>query len=178
MEKTLDLNIYKKMVLTMGLIVASILLPQVFHSFGMAGPIFLPMHIPVLLTGYLLGPKCGIVAGMLSPIISTYLTGMPAQFPMMPIMVFELGTYGFVSGLLSKHTKLPSLVNLFITMIAGRISYAIIYTAIKTFLLPTISENISAWGAFVTGLPGIAIQLIVVTLVIAIMKKRGISDDR
>ena len=35
-----------------------------FHAFGMAGRIFLPMHLPVLLAGFLVGPLAGVLAGM------------------------------------------------------------------------------------------------------------------
>lgn len=42
-------------------VVSAIALPQIFHLFGMGGPMFLPMHIPVLLAGFTLGPKYGLV---------------------------------------------------------------------------------------------------------------------
>ena len=170
MEKAIDLRKYKKALLTMGFITLSIIIPQIFHLCGINGPTFLPMHIPVLLAGFMLGPQEGLMVGILSPIISTALTGMPVEFPMMPIMVFELGTYGLVSGLLTKHTKLPTVVKLLITMLAGRISYAICYSVIASFFLPAISSNLSAIGATITGMPGIIIQIVFITAVMAVSK--------
>lgn len=177
MEKVIDLKNYKKAVITLGFVMLSVLLPQIFHVFGMNGQIFLPMHIPVLLAGFLLGPIYGFLAGAISPIISTALTGMPAEFPMMPIMIFELGTYGLVSGLLNKYTKLPSFASLVIAMITGRISYAISYGMIKTFMLPTISSNISVQSAFIAGIPGIVIQLIIISIILIIVKKERSKND-
>ena len=178
MEKAIDLRIVKKALITLGFIAASILLPQIFHVFGLNGQKFLPMHIPVLLAGLLLGPSYGLVAGMISPLVSTALTGMPAEFPMMPIMVFELGTYGLISGILSKYTKLPKAVSLIIAMLAGRVSYFIAYEIIKVAFLPTIGANISVWGAVITGIPGIIIQLIIINLVMLILrrKKEGLEE--
>ena len=62
-----------------GLLVAlGILLPQAFHIFGQnAGMIFLPIQIPVLFAGMLLGPYYGGLIGILVPLFSSVLTGMP-----------------------------------------------------------------------------------------------------
>ena len=172
MRKTITLTIIKKVALAVGFVVATIVLPQIFHSFGMAGTVFLPMHIPVLFVGFLFGPLYGAIVGAVSPMISTYLTGMPAEFPVMPIMVCELATYGLVAGLLSK-TKLPKIVSLVITMLAGRVSYAVAYCIMKFVLFPTVTEKISPVNAFITGIPGMLIQLVLVTGVLMYIKKRG-----
>ena len=71
-----------------GLFIAmGILLPQLFHLSGLpqSGSIFLPMHIPVLFAGFILGPLYGALIGVLLPIISAILTGMPpaARLPFM-----------------------------------------------------------------------------------------------
>lgn len=172
MEKAIDLKLYKKAAITFILISLSVALPQIFHLCGLNGPAFLPMHIPVLLAGFLLGPTYGFIAGMISPVVSTALTGMPVEFPVMLIMVLELATYGFVSGILTKYTKLPTMISLFITMMAGRISYLIAYELIKAFMLPTINANISMISATTKGLPGIVFQLVFITIFIYQLKKK------
>ena len=80
----------------------AILLPQAFHLTGIpqSGQIFLPMHIPVLISGFVLGPVFGLFIGVLSPIISSLLTGMPDSFRL-PFMIAELASYGFMSGILT-----------------------------------------------------------------------------
>ena len=59
-EKTLNSGI-QKLCLTSMLIAVGVLLPQVFHLIGgsAAGGIFLPMHISVIVTGFLIDIKCG-----------------------------------------------------------------------------------------------------------------------
>ena len=49
----------KKIVLSGLFIALGVVVPMIFHTVNLAGPIFLPMHIPVLLAGFLLGPVYG-----------------------------------------------------------------------------------------------------------------------
>ena len=62
----------KKMAVGGLLIAVGILLPQVFHLAGGSamGTLFLPMHLPVLLGGFLLGPLFG---GTVGPVSYTHL---------------------------------------------------------------------------------------------------------
>ena len=83
-----------------GLLIAlALVLPMAFHLTGVPQPgqVFLPMHIPVLLGGFVLGPVFGFFVGLFSPIISSVLTGMPAV-GRLPFMMIELAVYGLVSG--------------------------------------------------------------------------------
>ena len=48
------------------LVAAGIILPMMFHAVGM-GKVFLPMHIPVLLAGFMVGPIIGGLVGFLTP---------------------------------------------------------------------------------------------------------------
>jgi len=95
---------------------------------------------------------------------------------MLPIMIFELGTYGLAAGILTKYTKLPVILKLGITMLAGRMSYFIVYSIIKAFFLPAIPANLSVIGAIITGLPGIVLQLILITYMMGALNK-GVKND-
>ncbi len=81
------------------LLALGVVLPIVFHMIPLGGRIFSPMHIPAFLAGLLMGPLSGLVVGIGSPVLSGLLTGRPTFFYMIP-MLFELGTYGLVAGLL------------------------------------------------------------------------------
>ena len=89
----------KKMAVGGLLIAVGILLPQVFHLAGGSamGTLFLPMHLPVLLGGFLLGPLFGGTVGLLTPLVSCLLTGMPAA-AVLPTMAVELLVYGLAGG--------------------------------------------------------------------------------
>ena len=86
-------------------------------------------------------------------------------------MILELGTYGIVAGMLSKHTKLPMFFALLITMILGRCMYALSYYTISFFFLPNISSNISPVNAAIVGLPGIIVQLIAIPIIVKVLKR-------
>ena len=110
----------KKIALSGLFIAFGFILPMVFHMFSMGGSVFLPMHIPVLMAGFFLGPACGATVGIITPILSGLLTGMPPLVPVMPIMAFELCGYGLITGLVfSKTNKIY--ISLICAMITGRL---------------------------------------------------------
>ena len=77
------------------------------HGFGVPGVVLLPMHIPVLMAGLLLGWRHGVLVGVFAPILSSLLTGMPAPWPNLPMLGSELITFGLFTGLLRKNFNLP-----------------------------------------------------------------------
>ncbi len=156
------------------LIAVGLILPYVTsHMFGLPGTVLLPMHIPVLLIGFLSGPLYGFLCGLIIPALSSALTGMPAAYPMLPIMLGELTTYGLVSGFLYNRTSLgrrrfgvyPVLL---VSMACGRVMYGLIFSLLV--LMGGQLKALSVWGAIATGLPGIIIQLILIPSVITALK--------
>ncbi len=159
----------KELVLSGLLLATGILLPMVFHMVGMTGPIALPMHIPVLIGGFLLSPQLALALGIITPILSGMLTGMPVIFPMAVIMAFELGTYGLVASIASRKFKLSPILSLIISMIAGRITAGLTVAALVQLFGVKMNPLMYVKGAVITGIPGIIIQLIFVpSLVYAI----------
>jgi hypothetical protein len=168
----------EKLALAGMLLAVGILLPfSTSHGLGLPGTVLLPMHIPVLLCGLLCGPLYGGAIGALLPILNCVLTGMPAPYPMMPIMVVELLTYGAVSGLLYHKTRLRPLSwgvypAMLIAMVCGRVAYGLTFQ-----LLLIISGELKAltvWAAIATGLPGIVVQLLLIpSIVLVVCRRRG-----
>ena len=152
-----------------------IILPYALgHGIGIPGTLLLPMHLPVLLCGFICGPAYGLLCGMLLPVLNCMITGMPSLFPMLPIMFCELSVYGLCSGLLFSKSPLGRLkfgiyIALPITMICGRIAYAAAFYS----LLLTVGEfkALSVSAAVVSGLPGILIQLLLIPPIILMIRK-------
>lgn len=164
-------NLTKELV-TSGLLLAiGILLPMAFHVFSMTGPVFLPMHIPVLIGGFLLSPILALLLGIITPLISSVLTGMPVIFPMGPIMAIELGIYGFVASLAYRKLKLPVIPSLIISMIAGRISAGLTVAALVQLFSVKMNPVAFVQGAIITGLPGIVIQAIIIPSLVYALKR-------
>lgn len=154
-------------------IALGVILPMAFHLVRVGGAIILPMHIPVILAGFYAGPLVGGLVGVISPIISHLLTGMPplVPVPILITMIFELGTYGAVTGLLYRYTK-QILISLLGGMIAGRIILGItVWLLMHIFGFARLPGAILfVQGAVVTGLPGIIIQVILIPLILTRFK--------
>ncbi|HIE04745.1 MAG TPA: ECF transporter S component [Candidatus Latescibacteria bacterium] len=141
-----------------------IAVPFLFHQFGIAGKVFLPMHFPVFLAGLLCGPWAGFWVGVLSPSLSFLLTGMP-PFPFVLAMVPELTTYGTLSGwLYSRGTAVvPALLG---AMVLGRCVLGLAMWVLSFFLRLHISPLAFVAGAVLTGLPGTAAQLSLIPVLV------------
>ncbi|MBF8983548.1 ECF transporter S component [Lutibacter sp. B2] len=159
----------KELVLSGLLLAIGIFLPMIFHSIGIMGKVFLPMHIPVLIGGFLLSPYLAFIVGVITPLLSASLTGMPVMFPMGIIMAFELGTYGLVASLAIRRLKvIPSLV---VSLIFGRIVAGIVVFFLVQFFGLKMNPMIFVKGAIITGLPGILVQVTLIPILIYTLKR-------
>lgn len=154
-----------------GLFVATgVILPfATSHVFGVTGTIFLPMHLPVLLAGVMCGPKYGAMCGFIIPLLSNMLTGMPATYPILPIMTCQMIVLGLVGGYFVCLRKLPLMLSLFFASAAGWVTYGLVFAALlfsrgNELHAPTVAT------ALLTGMPGLLVQMILIPL---IMKLRN-----
>lgn len=173
-EKVINIMItnYSKKLVTAGLMLAlGIILPYATaHGFGLSGNILLPMHIPVLLSGFLCGPLYGFFCGLLLPVTNSLLTGMPAIYPMAVIMTCELSVYGLVSGLMYKglgngNVVFRIYISLIVAMISGRAAYGLVLWLM--LISGTDTGRLSVIAAVATGLPGIAAQLVLIPAIVS-----------
>ena len=77
-----------------------LLLPFLTGQIPQVGKALSPMHIPVLLGGFLCGPWWAALVGLIAPVLRSLLFSSPALFPMATAMSFELAAYGLGAGLL------------------------------------------------------------------------------
>tara|TARA_Y100001933_G_C18894031_1_gene519549 strand:+ start:189 stop:722 length:534 start_codon:yes stop_codon:yes gene_type:complete len=150
-----------------------VVIPMAFHAAGMAGPIFLPMHIPVLMGGFILPPLYAFLVGVLTPTLSGFLTGMPPAFPVLPIMVFELGLYGLSISLLKRKTSLNAFYILIIGMVVGRMGAGVVVAVLASGFGLKMAPSIYLQGAVANGLPGIVLQLIFIPPLIKAVQRAG-----
>ena len=78
---SLRVKITVKALVSAGIVVLAVLLPQLVHlAAGASGGVaWLPMYLPVLLGGCLLGWQWGLGVGILSPVISFAVTALAGQ---------------------------------------------------------------------------------------------------
>lgn len=181
MEKIKTLTNTRRMV-SAGLCLAlGVLLPQLVHFVplptGMnAGSVLCPMHLPVLLAGFLAGGPWGLACGVLTPLLSSLLTGMPPLYPVGVSMACELAAYGLLAGVLYRrcgHRIFPALVG---AMLGGRAVLGIVNTLLYGVFGSgyTLAGFLS--GAFVTALPGILIQLLLIPAILTALKRSGLAE--
>lgn len=165
----------KRSIFTAVCIALCVVLPMAFHSVQNAGSIFLPMHIPVLLCGLICGWPFGLLCGLAGPLLSSLITGMP---PMgyLPAMLIELAVYGLVSGLMMQLVRTKKVyADLYISLVIALLAGRIIAGIAKALIFAAGSYSMIAWvtSYFVTSLPGLVIQLVLIpSIVFALMKAR------
>ncbi|MEC9490751.1 MAG: ECF transporter S component [Halanaerobiales bacterium] len=166
-------NQTQKLVWASFLLVLGIILPRLVNLTGSMtlGNLISPMHIPVFLTGLILGPFYGTLVGFITPLFSTLLFAMP---PMMPpiavLMAFELAAFGLISGYLYSNKFKNIYLSLIAAMILGRAVYGLALIAVGpifNFNPPFIPFM---QGAFLTGIPGMVIQLVIIPPIVEKIK--------
>ena len=179
-EKWIFMLYTKKAVYTSACISLCVVIPLVFHAIPNAGNIWLPMHIPVLLCGLICGWKFGLLCGIAGPLISSILTQMPA-ISVLPSMIFELSSYGFISGLLSEKIRTgKSLADIMISQIISMLIGRIIYGIMNSVIFKAGNYSIHVWlsTSFLTALPGIILQIILIPAVIYALEKSSLIPER
>jgi hypothetical protein len=162
----------KRTVLAALCIALCVVLPIAFHAIPNAGSIFLPMHIPVLLCGFICGWPYGLLCGLMGPALSSLLTGMPPA-PMLPSMMVECAVYGAVSGIMLKLVRTGRLTaDLYIALITAMLAGRIVSGIAKALIFsPGITMSVWLTASFVTALPGIIVQLIAIPLLVSLLMK-------
>ena len=155
-----------KLVLTSLFIACGLLLPLAFHTFGMGGRTFLPMHIPVFMGGMLLGWLPGLIIGALTPLLSCLLTGMPPLIPSLPMMIVELALFGLVAGYLYCDKRQNIYLALISAMVAGRLGAAFVLLLFSDMLGIHLHPLTYVTATFMTGIVGVVIQIVFIPILV------------
>ena len=159
-----------KMVLSALFLALAYVLPYLTGQIPEVGSMLCPMHIPVLLCGFICGWPWGLAVGFIAPIMRSFLTGgFPPLFPTAVCMAFELAAYGAIAGLM--HRILPRkkpyiYCSLLIAMVTGRLVWGA-----AMFACMGISGGSFTFAAFLAGaitnaIPGIVVQLVLIPIIV------------
>lgn len=163
----------KRLVLTALFIAMGMVLPSIFHMFG-AGAVLLPMHLPVLICGFVCGAPYGAACGLLLPLLSSVFTGMPPLFPTAPAMALELCCYGALTGLFFRRLNWKLYPALVAAMLAGRMVSGLANTLFMGMAGKPYGFEAFISAAFVVSLPGILLQLLLVPAIVAVLVKANL----
>ena len=156
----------------------ALVLPFITGQIPEIGAMLCPMHIPVLLCGFLCGWPWGLAVGFIAPLLRSVLFGMPALFPNAVAMAFELAAYGFSSGYLYRvfpRIKGRLYMVLIIAMIAGRLVWGGVHLILSGLIHSEFTPALFLAGAVTNALPGIIMHLALIPAVVAVMEKAGLS---
>ena len=145
------------------------------------GKMLCPMHIPVLLCGFICGAPYGLVVGALAPILRSVTLGMPVLFPSATAMAFELAVYGFMAGFLYKalpKKKINIYASLIGAMVVGRIVWGITMFCIMGFDFSKFGLTAFWIRAFVNAIPGIILQIILIPIVVMLLEKAKLMSNK
>ena len=158
------------MVLSAAMAALALVLPMLFHATGL-GSNFLPMILPLLLNAFLSDMGWALLAAAIVPWISAFATGMPPIYPPVAlVMSGEAAIMALVVALVWRASKQRVWPTLIAGILADRVaSFVMMLLLSVQFALPARAIAI---GSFVYGLPGVALQLVVVPLVIKALKQR------
>ncbi|MBQ4638405.1 MAG: ECF transporter S component [Clostridia bacterium] len=164
----------RKLVLSAICLALCMVLPFLTGQIPEIGSMLSPMHIPVLLCGFIAGPVWAAIIGAVAPLLRFVLFGMPPLFPTGLAMCFELATYGLISGML--YAKLPRktvniYVSLILAMLVGRVVWGVV-----SFILLGISGSGFTWSAFLAGaftsaVPGIILHIVLIPVLVMALER-------
>ena len=163
----------QKMTLAAFFLALAFVMPYLTGQIPEVGAMLCPMHLPILLAGFLCGPLWGAAVGLVAPLLRSVTLGMPPLFPTATAMAFELLTYGLIAGLM--HRLLPKrrgyiYLSLVIAMIVGRLVWGV-----ASFVCLGVSGGGFTFSAFIAGavtgaLPGIAAQIVLIPLLVMLLE--------
>ncbi|MBM3142284.1 MAG: ECF transporter S component [Chloroflexi bacterium] len=173
----LKYNDIRSYILTVVFVMLAVFVPWVFHQFHLAGPTFLPMHIFVLIAGLLFSWRAGLIVGLLTPLVSHFISGMPV-LEVLPQIIIELSAYGFIAGILRQKYNLRTIWSLLGAVVGGRIALllailVIYFIAGESYSPLGLEANpfASFWSVIKQGWPGILTQLISIPIIVWLVEK-------
>lgn len=169
----------RKLILAGLFLALGLLLPFLTGQIPEIGKMLLPMHIPVLLAGFVCGWPYGLIVGLICPVLRSVLFSMPPMTSAVP-MAFELAAYGFATGLL--YWILPKknayiYVSLIGAMLFGRLIWALASLAFYQLMGSSFTWEMFLAGAFINAVPGIVVQIVIIPVIVMAIRKAGYTGE-
>jgi predicted membrane protein len=151
----------------------ALVLPFLTGQIPQIGSALCPMHLPILLCGFLCGPWWAAAAGLIAPLLRHAVFSMPPLLTAIA-MAFELCTYGMVSGFLWRKGR-RNARHMYLSLIAAMIAGRLVWGA-ASFVCTGLDANAfglaAFWaGAFTTARPGIIAQIVIIPVLVMILDR-------
>lgn len=164
----------KNLTLSAMFLALCIILPFITGGVPQIGNAISPMHIPVLICGFVCGWQYGAAVGFIAPLMRSLLFSMPPMYPIAVSMAFELAAYGILCGLLYKAFPKKNVYiypALIISMLGGRAVWGIARYIMAGLSGSEFSMAMFVAGAFTQAVPAIICHILLVPPVVMAFKK-------
>ena len=178
MNRTKTATLLRHLVYAAVCLALCMLLPFLTGQIPQIGSALSPMHIPVLLAGFLCGPWWAMAVGFVAPMLRHVWLGMPPLITAIA-MSFELAAYGLFSGLL--YRLLPKkTVNIYVSLIGAMILGRIVW-GIAMVVISGVSGSAFTWSTFIAGallnaVPGIILHIVLIPILVMALKRAKVLD--
>ena len=174
-------NEIKKMTLSAMFLALAFVMPFLTGQIPEVGAMLCPLHIPVILCGFICGWPWGLVVGFVAPLFRSFILGMPPLFPTAVCMAFELATYGAVAGWM--HERLPCkkssvYCSLLTAMIVGRIVWGVAMYICLGIGGGSFTFAAFVAGAFTNAIPGIIVQIVLIPILVMVLDNPNVINLR
>lgn len=164
----------QRLVLSSLFLALAYIMPYLTGQIPEIGAMLCPMHIPVLLCGFICGWPWGLAVGFIAPLFRSLILGMPPLFPAAVCMAAELAAYGAFSGLFYMHfpkKKLYTYLSLIGAMMIGRLVWGTAMFCCMSITGKAFTLAAFLAGAFTNALPGIIAQIVLVPIIVMFTEK-------
>ena len=164
----------KNLTLSAMFLALCMILPFITGGVPQIGNAISPMHIPVLICGFVCGWQYGAAVGFIAPLMRSLLFSMPPMYPKAVSMAFELAAYGLLCGLLYKAFPKKNVYiypALIISMLGGRAVWGIARYIMAGLSGSEFSMAMFVAGAFTQAVPAIICHILLVPPVVMAIKK-------
>lgn len=151
----------------------AIALPVLFHAVGL-GSAFLPMFFPIILSGFFVSLPAALAVGILSPLTSALLTGMPPFYPPIAFIMMLEGLFlAGLPALLYQRNKISVWPVLIATIIVDRLVLLGSILLVSQWL--NLPKDIMSAASLIKGIPGV---ILIILLIPPLVKKLNIRMEK
>ena len=134
-----------------GMVLGNLLLPMAVHRIPDAGRVLLPLFFFTLVAGWRFGVKAGLLTGILSPLASHFLTGLPPA-PAYLLLMGQSALLGALAGAAGGQRPRPNLAQV--------MAVVLVHQALVALPLMAEAGARAAWLGFELRLPGVLLQIL------------------
>ncbi len=163
----------RRLVVSALFLAIALVLPFLTGQLKQLGNMLCPMHLPVLLCGFVCGWPWGLAVGIIAPVMRSLIFQMPQMASAIPMAV-ELAVYGAATGLLYKllPKRIPFIyVNLLCSMAAGRLAWGLFSAAMAGVRNTPFGMEMFFAQAVVNAIPGIILQVALIPVLVMVLRR-------